>query len=139
MKSLDRKLAALHADPGADAFILADAKDADMAFGLAAPGIDPATGAPRSLADFREQIREIVAQGLIDIMLMSVSTSELLTVEERLFEGSPVTPAVRANDTTDIHLLAGGGLSARSPPARFAPPRSTRSGARRASIWGSTR
>jgi hypothetical protein len=107
-KTLDRKLAALHAEPGvADAFILADAKDADMAYGLAAPGVDPVTGAPRSLADYRDQVREIVAQGLVDIMLMSISTSELLTVEERIFDGSPVTPAIRANDTSDIHFLAG--------------------------------
>jgi hypothetical protein len=108
MKSLDAKLANLHADPGgARDFILADAKDADMAYGLAAPGVDPVTGALRSLADLRDQIREIVRQGLVDIMLMSVSTSERLTFEERLFDGSPVTPAVRANDTTDIHMLAG--------------------------------
>ena len=108
MRSLDAKLANLHADPGgARDFILADAKDADMAFGLAATGVDPVTGARRSLADFRDQIREIVRQGLVDIMLMSVSTSERLTLEERLFDGSPITPAVRANDMTDIHMLAG--------------------------------
>ncbi len=108
MKSLDAKLANLHADPaGADDFILADAKDADMAFGLDAPGSDPLTGARRSLADYRDQIREIVSQGLVDVMLMSASTSELLTVDERLFDATPVTPAVRANDTTDIHVLAG--------------------------------
>ena len=110
MKSLDAKLASLHADPGgASDFILADAKDADMAFGLAAPGVDPVTGARRSLADFRDQIIEIVHQGLVDIMLMSVSTSELLTGEARLFDSSAITPAVRANDTTDIHVLAGAG------------------------------
>ncbi len=41
-KSLDRKLAAIHADPfGSREFILADAKDADMAFGVGAPGIRP--------------------------------------------------------------------------------------------------
>src|SRR5665213_2667127 len=108
MRSLDAKLASIHGDPGgARDFILADAKDADMAFGLAAPGVDPVTGAARSLADFRDQIREIVRQGLVDIMLMSVSTSERLTRDERLFEGSATTPAVRANDTSDIHMLAG--------------------------------
>lgn len=107
-KTLDEKLARLHANPGtSDAFILADAKDADMAYGLAAPGIDPVTGRLRSLADYRDQVREIVAQGLVDIMLMSVSTSEVVTVEEQIFKDSPVTPAVRANDTTDIHFLAG--------------------------------
>ncbi len=108
-KSLDRKLANIHADPhGARDFILADAKDGDMAFGLAAPGKDPVTGKPRSLADYRDQMREITRQGLVDIMLMSASSSEQLTIRERLFDGSTVTPAVRANDTTDIHLPAGG-------------------------------
>ena len=38
MKTLDQKLAALRKNPGANEFILADAKDADMAFGIAAPG-----------------------------------------------------------------------------------------------------
>ncbi len=109
-KTLDSKLAALHAQPGtAEAFLLADAKDADMAYGLAAPGIDLATGALRSLADYRDQVREIVAQGLVDIMLMSISTSEQLAVEEAIFDDSPVTPAIRANDTTDIHFLTGAG------------------------------
>ena len=108
MKSLDVKLARLHAGPGtAEDFILADAKDADMAFGIAAPGVDPATGRLRSLADYRDQIREISRQGLVDIMLMSASTGALLCVEERVFEGSAVTPAVRANDSSDIHVLEG--------------------------------
>jgi hypothetical protein len=119
MKSLDAKLAHIHADPaGAGDFILADAKDADMARGLAATGVDLATGRPRSLADYRDQMREIVRQGLVDIMLMSVSTSEVLTVHERLFDGSDVTPAVRANDSTDIHLV-GGGAYAEQPSLPF--------------------
>src|SRR4051812_9205270 len=108
MKSLDQKLANIHADPfGAKDFILADAKDADMAAGLAAPGKDARTGKTRSLADYRDQTREVTRQGLVNIMLMSCSTSEQLTIKERLFERSPVTPAVRANDTTDIHLQSG--------------------------------
>jgi hypothetical protein len=117
VKTLDAKLANLHAAPGtARDFILADAKDADMAMGLTATGRDPVTGAPRSLADYRDQMREIVRQGLVDIMLMSASTSDQLTVRERLFDDSPVTPAVRANDATDIHLLAGSRYS--EVPAR---------------------
>jgi len=108
-KSLDTKLANIRANPlGAKDFILADAKDADMAFGLAAPGHDPLTGKLRSLSDYRDQMRQITQQALVDIMLMSASSSELLTITERLFDNSPVTPAVRANDTTDIHLPAGG-------------------------------
>src|SRR5438034_2054019 len=108
-KSLDQKLASIHADPvGAKDFILADAKDADMAAGLAATGKDPRSGKPRSLADYRDQMVEVTRQGLVDIMLMSCSTGEVLTINERLFDDSPVTLAVRANDTTDIHLQSGG-------------------------------
>jgi hypothetical protein len=46
---------------------------------------------------------------LVDIMLMSASSNFALTLEERLFDNSPVTPAVRANDTSDIHLARGAG------------------------------
>ena len=111
-KSLDQKLAAIHADPsGSREFILADAKDADMAFGLAAPGRSPehhaGEGRFRTLGEYREQIREIVRQGVVDIMLMSTSTSDALTIGERLFDNSHVTPAVRANDTTDIWVARG--------------------------------
>ena len=129
-KSLDRKLANIHADPhGARDFILADAKDGDMAFGLAAPGKDPVTSKPRSLADYRDQMREITRQGLVDIMLMSASSSEQLTIRERLFDGSTVTPAVRANDTTDIHLPAGGTYAiAPSRPFRSATIEQIQSG-----------
>src|SRR5438105_12104484 len=112
-KSLDTKLANIRANPGsAKDFILADAKDADMASGLAATGKDAKTGKNRSLADYRDQMREIVRQGLVDIMLMSASTSEILTIEERLFDDSHVTAAARANDTTDIHLMTGGTYAA---------------------------
>jgi hypothetical protein len=117
-KSLDRKLAAIHADPfGCREFILADAKDADMGFGVGAPG----RAAPRpeserhegelrfrTLAEYHEQIRQIIRSELVDIMLMSAATCEKLAIEEKLFENSPVTPAARANDTTDIHLARGG-------------------------------
>src|ERR1041384_7257313 len=99
-KSLDQKLAAIHADPsGARDFILADAKDADMAFGIGAPGKSPemhaGEGGFRTLAEHREQSRQIARQGVVDIMLMSASSNELLTIDERLFENSSVTPAAR--------------------------------------------
>jgi len=125
-KSLDRKLAAIHADPsGCREFIIADAKDADMAFGIGAPGKSPemhaGEGRMRTLAEYREQIREIVRQGLIDIMLMSASTNDQLTIEEKLFEKSHVTPAARANDTTDIWVVRGNAYAAQpSRPFRTA-------------------
>ncbi len=111
-KSLDAKLARIHADPrGCKDFILADAKDADMALAIGAPGRSPEAHSGelryRSLAEFRDIITQIVEAKLVDIMLMSASTSEVLTIHKRLFDNSPVTPAVRANDTTDIHIIRG--------------------------------
>jgi hypothetical protein len=111
IKSLDRKLAAIHANPGCHEFILADAKDADMALGLGAPGQSPELHAGevrfKTLEEYREQMRLISRQALVDIMLMSVSSNYALTFQERLFDDSPVTPAIRANDTSDIHLARG--------------------------------
>src|SRR5580765_8552130 len=111
-KSLDTKLARIHADPhGCKDFILADAKDADMALAIGAPGKSPEAHAGelryRSLSEFRDIIVQIVEQGMIDIMLMSASTNEPLTIQRRIFDKSPVTPAARANDTTDIHIVRG--------------------------------
>jgi hypothetical protein len=103
-KTLDQKLAALKGDSGSRVFILADAKDGDMAYGIASPGRSR-SGNRRSQAEYRDQMRQIVSQGLVDIMLMSASTSEILTIQERIFDVSPVTPAVRANDSTDIHIV----------------------------------
>lgn len=126
MKSLDDKLASIHADPsGSKAFILADAKDADMAFGMSATGASPEQyeGEVRhkTLAEYREQIREVVRQGLVDIMLMSASTADLIAVQEGLFEQSAVTPAARANDATDVHLPRGGKIhTAAARPFRTA-------------------
>src|SRR5919204_4232188 len=125
-KSLDRKLRRIHADPhGCQDFILADAKDADMALAIGAPGRSPeAHGSElryRSLQEFRDIIVQIVEQKLVDVMLMSASTSEVLTIHRRLFDDSPVTPAARANDTTDIHIVRGGKYSAQpSLPFRTA-------------------
>ena len=115
VKSLDTKLAEVHANPsGSKAFIIADAKDADMAFGVAAPGPRRNTKTHdhdtdwKTLEDFRAQIRDVVRQGIVDIVLLSASNLEILAMEERLFENSAVTPAARANDTSDIWAVRGG-------------------------------
>ena len=122
-KSLDAKLARILADPNCNDFILADAKDADMAFGLSAPGKSPEhyadEAAFRTLAEYRQLMREITEQGLVDIMLMSASSNEILTIQERLFENSHITPAVRANDTTDIWLASGTGRYGTQPSKPF--------------------
>src|ERR1700687_5636634 len=99
IKSLDTKIAEIRANPsGSKAFIIADAKDADMAFGIAAPGPRGNAGTQdyesdwKSLADYRSQIRDIVRQGIVDVMLLSASNVETLAIEEKFFENSPVTP-----------------------------------------------
>jgi hypothetical protein len=108
LKSLDTKLARIAADPSCGDFILADAKDADMAFGISSAGTKYESSGERigyrTMQEFRDQIREIASQQLVDIMLMSVSTSDALATQGKLFENSPITPAIRANDTTDIWL-----------------------------------
>jgi hypothetical protein len=119
-KSLDEKLIRILANPSCNDFILADAKDADMAYGVSAPGVKdgraPEHKRYRTIQEFRDQIREIVEQKLVDIMLMSASTSDVLAVREQLFDKSPVTPAIRANDTTDI-WLAGSSANYGSQPS----------------------
>ena len=83
-----------------------------MAFGIGAPGKSPENHAGevrlRTLAEYREQIRQVVRQGVVDIVLMSASTNDLLTIGERLFDGSQVTPAARANDASDVFVVRGG-------------------------------
>ncbi|QEG34560.1 beta/alpha barrel domain-containing protein [Bythopirellula goksoeyrii] len=122
-KTLDEKLSRIAADPSCDDFIVADAKDADMAFGISAPGRrrNPTNSESEflTLADYHATICEIVEQGLVDIMLMSVNTSARLTIAKRLFEKSPVTPAIRANDTTDIWLAGGVGAYGTQPSLSF--------------------
>ena len=117
-KTLDRKLEEIRADPaGSDSFIIADAKDADMAFGIRAPGPSrncsrfsqsESVACYRTLEEFRQQIRDVTSQGIIDIMLLSASSLEQLATREGLFRNSGVTPAARANDTTDIWAVRGG-------------------------------
>ncbi len=122
-KTLDQKLARIVADSTCNDFILADAKDADMAYGLAAPGLknQPTDDKSpfKSIQDYRANIRAVVEQGLVDIMLMSVSTSDALTVGERLFENSPITPAIRANDTSCLWLYGTQAAYCRQPSRPF--------------------
>jgi len=127
MKSLDAKLADIKSNPSSRAFIIADAKDADMAFGVRAPGPRsylskggerPARFSPelwsraefgyRNLPEFLDIIREVVRQGLVDIMLMSAYVNEQLTIKEGLFRNSHVAPAARANDATDVWAVRHG-------------------------------
>ena len=78
MKRLDRKITnILNGSTSSADFIIADAKDADMAFGITAPG--PQTGSCRhgynesegcwkTLAQYREQIRAVIEQELAGLL-----------------------------------------------------------------------
>ena len=84
-------------------FIIADAKDGDMGYGVGSTGLDhrgPGEPRRRTRAEFIDQIQQIVEQDIVDIMLVSVSNLELLQ-ERGVFDDSRVKPAVRVNDTTD--------------------------------------
>jgi hypothetical protein len=100
-RALDGKLARIRSGAYRPTdFLIADAKDADMGFGLTAPGPG------RTRADYLDAMRTMVREELVDVMLMSASSAETLA-DEGLFDGSAVTPAVRLNDTTDIWFLRG--------------------------------
>lgn len=103
MKRLDAKLTKIRAGQYKSSdFIIADAKDGDIGFGVRAPGL----GKPRSV--HLQAIRDMTKSGLVDVMLLSASSCQILT-EEGLFQDNPdITPAIRLNDTTDIWSARGG-------------------------------
>ena len=100
-------------------FIIADAKDGDM--GPSIPSCGPKLEKDcsytrfRTRAEFLGQIRAVIDQDIVDIMLTSASNLELLT-ESGAFAGSSVKPAIRANDATDIWV--GRGASYATQPSR---------------------
>jgi len=111
MKRLDQKLARIRAGKYKRTdFIIADAKDGDMGPSLISSGPhrakDGSWSRHRTRAEFLDQIRAIVRQDVLDVMLMSASNLEILN-QEKLFQKSAVQPAIRANDTTCIWRLRG--------------------------------
>lgn len=129
MKRLDRKLANLLAGSTSPAdFIIADAKDADMAFGITSPGpqvgscrhgYNEAEGCWKTLPQYLEQIRAVIAQDIVDIVLLSASNLERLAIHEGLFRNSEITPAARANDTSDVWAVRGGKYPTEHPSRSF--------------------
>jgi hypothetical protein len=113
VRRLDRKLSNIAAGRYTpDDFVIADAKDADMAFGLTAAG--PVTGAPAgetgpgrygTRTEFLDAMRALVAQDELDILLASASNGQRLAEDGSLED---MTLAIRANDTTDIWNNRGG-------------------------------
>ncbi len=100
-------------------FILADAKDGDLAMGITTPGFQRDNQGKilqsfRKLKDYKKAMELMTKSKLIDIMLMSASVGESL-VEKKIFMNSPVTPAIRMNDTSDIWLMRNGNYRSTNP------------------------
>ena len=117
MTRLDDKLARIRAGAYRPSdFIIADAKDPDMGPSLAAAGphraADGSSTRNRTRAEFLDQIRAILRQDVLDIMLASASNLELL-IREGMFRDGAITPAIRANDATDIWMMRGAGYPKR--------------------------
>jgi hypothetical protein len=120
MTRFDAKLAKIKAGNYARGdFIIADAKDGDM--GPSIPSCGPKLEKDcsftryRTRAEFLEQVKAVIRQDVVDIMLTSASNLELL-VESGVYAGSSVKPAIRANDTTDIWV--GRGATYAKKPSR---------------------
>ena len=124
MKRLDEKLARIRAGQYTRPdFIIADAKDGDMGSGCTtpAPGRNAdgsAKPGPRRLQSYLDQIKAVVEQDVVDIMLMSASNMERLT-DEGVFRDSAIQPAIRANETTDCWGGLRGGSYVRHPSRPF--------------------
>lgn len=110
-KSMDGKLQDIRTNPNSKEFIICYAADPDMG-----AGIKPVVGFYPSLRAYHESLAALVEQAKLDIMLSSVSTMDVLAREWRLFDNSPVTPSIRANDATDI--WSGRGFSYANQPSR---------------------
>ena len=107
MKILDTKLKNIRSGNYKPSdFIIADAKDADMGGGRRAPGFireenGKLTEKPASYESYLNKMKEMTKSQMVDVMLMSMTSAERL-VDQNIFNNSPVTPAVRLNDTSCI-------------------------------------
>jgi hypothetical protein len=110
MKSLDKKLAKITSGKYKPSdFIVADAKDPEMSAGVSSPGpkdLHNEKAGFHNVATFRQSIIDIVEQGVVDIMLVAASSLEAVAAKGT-FKKSHVTPAIRANDATDIWRARG--------------------------------
>lgn len=111
MYRLDRKLARIRAGQYTRSdFIIADAKDGDMGPSITSCGPkrekDGSWSRHYTRSEFLENIRAVVEQDIVDIMLTSASNMEALT-KMGVYRDSAVKPAIRANDTTDIWVCRG--------------------------------
>ena len=110
-KAMDVKLQDIRTNPSSKEFIICYAADPDMGAGMA-----PIVGGYPSLRAYHESLAALIEQAKLDIMLTSVSAMDVLAREWRVFDNSPVTPSIRANDATDI--WSGRGFTYAKTPSR---------------------
>jgi hypothetical protein len=122
MTRLDEKLARIRAGQYTRRdFIIADAKDGDMGSGITVAGRRTnaeGAGVWKTGHDYLAQIKSVIAQDIVDIMLVSVSNLDRLQ-EEKVFANSAIKPAIRANDATDCWGGVRGASYARYPSRPF--------------------
>jgi hypothetical protein len=110
VKSLDAKLKRITSGKYKPTdFIVADAKDPEMSAGVSSPGpkdLHDESKGYHSVETFRQSIIDVVKQGVVDIMLVAASSLEAVSAKG-VFKKSHVTPAIRANDATDIWRARG--------------------------------
>ena len=100
------KLARLRAGMGRKGdYMIADAKDSDVTGGVLATGPRrDATGqivGARTRPEFLDQIRKVIDQDVVDIMLTSAGNMDVLA-RGGAFDGRAIQPAFRANETTCV-------------------------------------
>ncbi|MDD7973542.1 hypothetical protein [Roseinatronobacter alkalisoli] len=103
-------------------FMIADAKDSDVTGGVHATGAARAADGrpvgPRTRPEFLKQIRTVIDQDVVDIMLTSAGNLEALH-QSRAFDGRAIQPAFRGNETTCVWGNIRGGSYAATPSRPF--------------------
>ena len=126
VRRLDRKLSNIAAGRYTpDDFVIADAKDADMAFGVTSAG--PVTDTPageagpgryRTRSEYLGAMRALAAQGELDVLLTSASNGERLaqdgSLEDRHWPSGRTT--ARTSGITGVAAIP------LCPHAHSAPP-----------------
>ena len=91
-KKLDQKLARIrNGQYTPKDFIIADAKDADMANGCKTAGLQKgSTNRYNPIQTYRDDMRKIMDSDLVDIMLTSLSSAEILT-QQGVYANTEIT------------------------------------------------
>lgn len=86
-------------------YMIADAKDTEVTGGVPALGLArDAAGrpiGPRTRPQFLDEVRQIIEQDVVDIMLTAAGTMDVLQVEGA-FANAAIQPAFRGNETTCV-------------------------------------